>query len=158
MSVVRPCQQLNLGFTLLEIMVALAILALVISSVMSIFSSALTGISKSDLTSEGVLVARNVMESHLLLPELQEGDYSGEVGDLFRWHVDVVSRNVMTEESEPLGSDDTLPIDWLQDDSPLEIFELHVTVEWPDASYPGTVSLTTIQTRIVDTESEETRK
>ncbi len=136
------------GFTLLEVMVALAILALAVSSVMSIFSSALAGISKSDLHSDGMLIARNVLETHLLKPDLKEGEYSGSEKDLYEWSVLVAPRSFVSQEGESLSDGEPLSIDWIQEKSALKMYELVVRVSWPHAAYPGTVTLTTLQARI----------
>ncbi|GEM_PF-1250713 len=142
------------GFTLLEVMVALAIMALAVSSIMGIFSTALAGITKSDLHSEGILIARNVLEEHLLKPDLKEGEYSGSKMDLFNWSVLVVPRSFVTQEGEALSDGEPLSIDWIQEKSALQMYELVVTVSWPNAAYPGSVTFTTLQARI-DTDSEQ---
>jgi prepilin-type N-terminal cleavage/methylation domain-containing protein len=139
------------GFTLLEVMVAVAILGLVVTGIMYVFSNALKGIGKTELYTEGVLVAREAMERTLIQPFLEEGISSGTFNDVFQWEVSILLRETAVESdtldlAEAAGV--TLPIDWMQEESPLRLYEVVVDVTWPDTGYPGHVSLRTLSARV----------
>jgi len=145
------------GFTLLEVMVALAILGMVLTGVMHVFSNSLAGIGKSELHTDGTLVARQVMEEFLLNPELEEGMYTGEMSETFLWQTEVVLRPVETEDMDldVDQNENQIPIDWLEEETPVLIYEIDVTVTWPDANYAGRVNLTTLLAKINPESDEE---
>ena len=146
------------GFTLMEVMVAVAIMGMVLVALMHVFSSLLTGIGKTELYNEGTLVAREVLERSLIGQTLEEGVYSGEVHDMFQWELTVVRRETSLDLQEGIramesGSAD-LAIDWLEEESPLEMYELTVSVSWPDTPYPGKISLSTLRA-IINPEAKD---
>ncbi|MCD6327593.1 type II secretion system protein [bacterium] len=122
------------GFTLLEVMIAMAILAIGLVTVMQLFAGALRlGRIDRGLT-EAVLVAQRRMDELLLMTELDEGfEESGEE-DGYSW----------TQYAEPLyegglGESDEMEgqtadfIEQIQDDEavvPVNVFKLTVTVKW----------------------------
>ena len=145
----------NNGFTLLEVMVAIAIMSLLLTGVMRIFSSSLTGIGKSQLHSEGVLIARQKIEESLINMSLQEGVETGVEDDLFRWKVEIIPQEI--EFADPETPDPVLggPGTWIQEDSPMIIYDVIVTVEWPEAAYPGWIQLQTLACRVEIDQEEE---
>ncbi|MBN1297606.1 prepilin-type N-terminal cleavage/methylation domain-containing protein [bacterium] len=146
------------GFTLMEVMVALAILSVSLVGLMHVFSSLLAGIGKSELYAEGTLVAREVLERNLIEKNLEEGIYTGEVNEMFQWTLVVTRRETALDLQEGQAvmqeSQGHLPIDWLEDDSPLEMYEIVVTVVWPETPYPGQIQLATLR-GIVNMEAED---
>ncbi len=146
----------NKGFTLLEVMVAMAILALVLTGIMQIFSNSLIGIGKSELHTEGTLVARRILESYLLIPDIEEGVYTGIEGDYYQWTVGVRRRETAGDMQEAAVEEQqgALPIDWLDEESLVVLYEIAVEVSWNEASYPGRVKLVTMATRF-DLKDEE---
>jgi prepilin-type N-terminal cleavage/methylation domain-containing protein len=145
------------GFTLMEVMVAMAIMAISLVGLMHVFSSLLAGIGKTELYSEGTLVAREVLERSLIGKKLEEGVYTGEVNQMFQWELTVTRRETsldLQEGVQTVESGSGLPINWLEEESPLEMFELTVEVRWPETPYPGHISLTTLRA-IVNTEADD---
>jgi len=135
----------------MEVMVAVAILGLVVTSVMYVFSNSLKGIGKAELYTEGVMVAREAMERILLRPTLEEGTYEGVVRDNFQWTVQVMPRETAVEAFNAEfteGSGGAMPLDWLQEDTLVRLYEITVTVIWPDSGYPGRVQFSTLSTRV----------
>lgn len=145
------------GFTLLEVMIALAILTLVLTGIMQIFSNSLIGIGKSELHTEGTLVARQILENYLLLPDIEEGVYTGIEGDYYQWTVGVRRRDTTGDLQEAAAEEQNgaLPIDWLDEDSLVVLYEIAVDVSWNEASYPGRVKLVTMATRYDLPDEEE---
>ncbi len=140
----------------MEVMVALAIMAISLVGLMHVFSSLLSGIGKTELYNEGTLVAREVLERHLIGNTLEEGVFNGEVNEMFQWELIVQRRETALDLQEGMLDDETegLPIDWLEEESPLEMYELSVSVSWPNTPYPGRVRLSTLR-GIVNTEAED---
>lgn len=146
------------GFTLMEVMVAIAVMGITLIGLMHIFSSLLSGIGKTELYAEGTLVAREVLERSLIGKNLEEGIYTGEVKQMFLWELVVTQRETALDFERGLieleeSSTAALPINWLEENSPLKMYELSVTVKWPDTPYPGSVNLTTLRA-IVNPEVE----
>ena len=143
------CSSRENGFTLMEVMVALTIMGISLVGLMHVFSTLLTGIGKSELYAEGTLVAREVLERNLIEKHLEEGEFSGEVNEMFLWTLTVTRREtaIDLQEGQILMSESNgqLPINWLEEDSPLEMYEMRVTVTWPDTPYPGRVHLATLR-------------
>ena len=77
------------GFTLLEIMVALAILATGIVSVLELFGSSLRLGGKASQRTQAVIYAQNVMERVLAKEHLEDGQESGEFPNGYRWEARV---------------------------------------------------------------------
>lgn len=148
----------NGGFTLMEVMIALAIMGVALVGLLHVFSNLLSGIGKSELYAEGTLVAREVLERNLIEKTLEEGSYSGEVNEMFQWTLNVARRETALDLQEGQAilneAGGELPINWLEEDSPLEMYELVVTVTWPETPYPGRVQLATLR-GIVNPEAED---
>lgn len=77
------------GFTLLEIMVALAILATGIVTVLELFGGSLRLGSKASQRTQAVIYAQNVMDRVLAKERLEDGEDSGELPGGYRWQVRV---------------------------------------------------------------------
>ena len=150
------------GFTLLEVMVAVAILALVLTGVMNVFTSSLKGIGKTELYTEGVMAARDTMESFLLNPDLTEGTYSGQLDDRFQYSVEVIRRETAVEEEvvQEADANGGYSMGWLDEESPVALYEINTIVSWPDSAMPGSIKLTTMTLRILeeDTDQEDSQQ
>jgi general secretion pathway protein I len=73
------------GFTLLEVMIALAILALGIVTVLELFSGSLhIGVKASRLT-QAAVYAQNIMDRAFAQTRLEDGDDSGEFPGGYTW-------------------------------------------------------------------------
>lgn len=77
------------GFTLLEVMVALAILGMGIVMVIQLFSGGLGLVKTSDDYTRKVLLAREKMADTLLMEKLKEGLTMGVTDDGFSWAVEI---------------------------------------------------------------------
>ncbi|MBI5236994.1 MAG: prepilin-type N-terminal cleavage/methylation domain-containing protein [Deltaproteobacteria bacterium] len=77
------------GFTLLEVMAALAILGIGIVMVIQLFSGGLGLAKASDDYTRKVLVAKEKMADTLLTEKLKEGVTKGVTEDGFSWAVEI---------------------------------------------------------------------
>lgn len=95
------------GFTLLEVLVALTILALGVSIVLSLISGSLGNIRKVQLRTRLVEHAASVMETALLNDSiLQPTSFAGDFLDGTRWSVRV---DEFTPDAPPAPVSSTLP-------------------------------------------------
>jgi len=89
----------NDGFTLIEILVAISILAISLVVILQLFSGGLKSSRLSDEYTRGIFHAREKMGEILLSKDLSEGETEGEFADLFRWKC-LVERIESGEENE----------------------------------------------------------
>ncbi len=111
------------GFTLLEVLVSLAVLGLAVTVVMQLFSANL----KNLFTSEGYVTATLEAQSLLrrwLEEDLSEGTRTGMSENGYRYRV--VIREPLPERTENL---------------PLKLWEVEVNVYWPQGPGEKAVSL-----------------
>lgn len=90
------------GFTLLEIMVAVAILGLAFVVIMQIFSIGLKSSMIDSQYSRAVFLAKTKMNEVLTSLDFEEGEDSGEFEDGYEWTVQI-------EEFERPESDEKVP-------------------------------------------------
>jgi len=77
------------GFTLLEVMVALAVLAVGIVSVLEVFGGSLRLDVKASRRTQAIIYAQNVMDRVLAQPTLQDGEEAGEFPGGYSWRAQV---------------------------------------------------------------------
>jgi len=77
------------GFTLLEVMVAVALFGLSVLFLLQLFSAGLGSAKLTDDYTKAVIYARGKMAEALLDRELSEGVSSGTTEDGFKWSVEV---------------------------------------------------------------------
>lgn len=79
------------GFSLLEILVAFAILSISLGVIFQIYSTSLVGASRSDLSSKAAIIATTQMARVGTEIDVEEGEYSGESEEGFRWVIRLTS-------------------------------------------------------------------
>ena len=89
------------GFTLLEVVVAMAIVGLGVVTLLEIFSLGLRLATRSSTKTEAIVYSRQVMDEVLIRREIQEGGEEGSLGEGHRWSLQV---EPLREESEFLPS------------------------------------------------------
>lgn len=118
------------GFTLLEVLVAVVILAVCLTIVMELFSGAL----KSDYLSKkyvhAVFLAREKMDEILVSRQLSETTKEGEDNDGFRWKTETHSIADAGEVPPKL---------------PFDTFEIRVEVTWGEAGHQRSYEIHTLQ-------------
>ena len=116
------------GFTLLEVLIATAILAIAIAVVIQLFSADLRGIALSDGYVSAVIKANMKMREVLDNGNFSEGVMSEVTDDGYR--IDITMAEALTERTETL---------------PVRIFEIDLTVFWNDGIKEKSYSLKTMQ-------------
>lgn len=78
------------GFTLIETLVAIAVLAISLVVIFQLFSGGLKSSRLSEEYDRAIFHAKEKMEELLLSKELSEGIFEGEFEDAFRWRAEIV--------------------------------------------------------------------
>jgi general secretion pathway protein I len=122
------------GFTLIEVMVALAILGVGLTVIIELFSGGLRLARTSMEYTKAVNYARTKLEEVAVNSTLEEGTGEGESDDkAFRWQVAV--KKV-----------DLLPIDKSMDyKPPIELFQVKIDVFWKSGSKERSTSLESLK-------------
>lgn len=117
------------GFTLLEVLVALALLSIALVVVLQLFSANLRGIAVSEDLAKAVMKAESVMRETLDDEDIAEKSSSETTPDGYR--VDVAITNAEEGRTENLN---------------VKLLQIHVTVHWKDGTKERALSLTTMKT------------
>jgi general secretion pathway protein I len=93
------------GFTLIEVVVAFVLLALVMSTAFEIFSAGMSRAGQLEERSRALVIAQSRMASVGVEETLKEGDSSGESEDrMYRWSVSVKRTGEGEDSGKPAPS------------------------------------------------------
>ena len=120
----------SLGFSLLEVMVAFTILAMLLGALFQVFSGGMHAARSGDRYTRATVIAQSQLAALGVEYPLGEGIVSGTVDDDYHWRVTVA----------PYG-DDELPAASVL----LEPLLVNVEVFWEEGGTPHSVSLTTLR-------------
>lgn len=112
------------GFTLIEVMVATAVMAIGLVSALQIFSSSMLLAGSSARQTEALVLARSLIDEAMWRAELVEESYNGEA-DEFGWSVEIfpIERSLVALDAGPgLGAGDS--------ESEWELFAIRAVVTW----------------------------
>ncbi len=133
------------GFTLIEVLVAMMILAVSMVMIMQLFSGGLKSESLSRDYNHAILHARATMEETLLREPLEEGIEEGEFDDGFRWKTEVALHEPPDEALEEDEEEEPLPL-------PVKLLAVTVEIGWPGES-ERTYRITTL--KVVENDDED---
>jgi general secretion pathway protein I len=97
------------GFTLMEILISLAILAVALAAVMQAFSGGLRAASASERQATAILLARSLLERVGRDVPLAPGEQSGVTEDGYRWLVRMQPAQII--DPERVADSPVLPYD-----------------------------------------------
>ena len=106
------------GFTLIEIVVAFAILALGLGIAMQIASGAMRNARQAATRTDAALYAQSLLDTVGVGERLKEGSSSGDFNDQFAWKLDASKYEIETETPIEPGM------------SPVELYRLELLVTW----------------------------
>lgn len=110
------------GFTLIEVVIALAILGVALTVIIELFSGGLRLGRASVEYTKAVNFARMKMEEIAIKPNIQEGTDEGEFDPTYRWQVEIKKMDLLSGQKDR----DLNP--------PVELFQVKVNVLWKSGS------------------------
>ena len=117
------------GFTLLEIMVALSIMAVGLVAVLELFAGSLRLTGKASHRTQAVIHAQNVMDGLFAQSFLEDGEEDGELPDGFFWRAYV--QEIFPDETEIGGVGIEDPAQDRQTTS-FHLKEITVSIGWEE--------------------------
>jgi len=117
------------GFTLLEVMVAMAILGIGLTVIIELFSGGLRLGRTSEEYTKAVGYARMKLEEISLAKSLEEGIQEGEFDPEYRWQVEVKKVDLL-----PPGKETTYQ-------PPVALYSLRIDVLWKSGTRERTTAL-----------------
>ena len=126
------------GFTLIEIMVTLAILGIVLTVIIELFSGGLRLARKSQDYSRAVFYGRQLLEELCLQDEISEKEETGEFEGGYTWKYQMKPVSVLIEEDD-------------KRDFSLKVYSVKVIVSWPGGETEKNIDFETLKT-VVETE------
>jgi len=124
------------GFTLLEVMIATAIAAIGIVSLLELFGGSMRLARLSSEQSHAMAIASSVMDHVLWRAELPEKEVEDDVGE---YHY-----TIAIEAVDPLfGSTEDEPLEDISDD--YELYEISVLVTWGESDPPKSIILKSLR-------------
>jgi general secretion pathway protein I len=115
------------GFTLVEIIVALAILALSLNAILPAISDALWRTGEAEAQAEAASLARSLLAQAGSAVALNDGAAAGQFDSGFRWRLQVAPYG---------GADQTMPV---------RAYKVVAEVSWDDARGERSIALTTLR-------------
>lgn len=109
------------GFTLLEIIVALSLLAIGLGLAMQIATGAMRNAKRAAERTEAALYAQSLLDGVGVGERLEVGRSTGEFGDDYRWELDVSEHEIEAPDGSA-GIDPAL--------APVQLYRLELLVSW----------------------------
>jgi general secretion pathway protein I len=118
------------GFTLIETLVAISVLAISLVVLLQLFSGGLKSSKLSDEYTRGIFHAREKMDEILLAEELTEGVIDGQFDDGFRWRAKALHLDI--EEAKDVKL-------------PFRAFNINVNVMWDEGDHEKHFAISAIK-------------
>lgn len=131
------------GFTLIEVVVAMAILGVGIAVIIELFSGGLRLVRTSGEYTQAVNYGRVKMEEMTVKPSLNEGTEEGEFDGTYRWQVDVKRMDLLPAKIET----DFKP--------PVELYQVKIHVLWKSGLRERSTMLETYRTIRLEEEEQK---
>ena len=128
--ITKPISNTNRGFALIEILVAVSVLAISLVVIFQLFSGGLKSRKLSEQYARGVFHAREKMAEILLTPVLSEGETQGEFEDAYEWQA-VVTRVVSGDDEEKL---------------PVVLLNIKIQINWREGEKEKSFVIDTLKT------------
>ena len=122
------------GFTLIEILVALALLGLTIGAIASVLANSSRGYNAAGNVQTALSLAEDKLESAGVTGSLHSGQTEGRFDNRFSWRTAVTPY----EDKPPAGAADARPDGY-------ELFRIEVTVGWREGVRDTQIALSTVR-------------
>ncbi|MEM9533702.1 MAG: type II secretion system protein [Pseudomonadota bacterium] len=106
------------GFTLLEVLAAFVVFALLFTTTLKIMSASARNVTRSADYSQAALWAQSRMDLVGIDPPIEEGNWEGEFDDEYRWTLDIQAYDVLDELSADLA------------ETPVDLYYVELQVFW----------------------------
>lgn len=126
------------GFSLLEVIAAVLLLAIAFASLMRVAGSSLNLTARSAERSEAAMWARSLLDSAFALEPIRTGRSSGRFDERYRWQLDVQPFTVPTD-ARAGGPQPRAPA------SPLRLYRLDLDVTWKSAGHDYRARFSTLR-------------
>ena len=134
-----PAATRQRGFTLIEIVVAFAILSIGLGIAMQIAGGAMRNASQAATRTDAALYAQSLLDTVGVGERLEEGTSNGEFGEKFRW----------TLRAEPYEIESETPIE--PGMAPVQLYRLELVVSWDVGDKEQQASFVTLRALTPDT-------
>ncbi|MFZ0870053.1 MAG: prepilin-type N-terminal cleavage/methylation domain-containing protein [Rhodanobacter sp.] len=124
------CARRQRGFSLLEVIAAIMLLAVAFTALMKVAGSAISLTQNAAEHSEAAMWARGKLDSAFVGESLQTGSSSGQFNAKFRWQLDVTPWNQVGVA--PPGA-------------PLHLYQLDLDVLWGPPGHPRSAHFRTLR-------------
>ena len=125
------CKRYSRAYTLIEVLVAMMVLALSLTIIFRIFSSGLRNIGVASEYARAVMVAESVLAATGRTERLEPGETRGMLFDKYHWE-----RSVTAYQADAASATGEFPLD---------AYYVTVTVDWPARGNPRRLDLSTLQ-------------
>jgi general secretion pathway protein I len=126
------------GFTLLEVIAAVLLLAITFASLMRVAGSSLNLTARSAERTQAAMWARSLLDSAFVLEPIRTGRSSGRFDERYSWRLDV----------QPFQPPATAPASGPQPRvpaSPLKLYRLDLDVTWKSAGHDYAARFSTLR-------------
>ena len=131
------------GFTLMEVVIALAILGIGLMVIIELFSGGLRLARTSEEYTRAMNYGRMKMEEISSKQNIEEGTEEGKFDDTFRWQVGVKKVDILQVDK----SIDFKP--------PVELFQVKVDILWTSGSKERSASIESFKTKKTGTDEKK---
>jgi len=125
------------GFSLLEVLVAFTLMALIVVVLMRVFSGGLQGISLAEDYARASSIAESMLARVGADVEVKEGNTTGEVAGRYRWTIAVVPQRDEQAAAQQAGQ--------IQQMLPVMLHRVDVTVLWEEYGRERRIQLSTLR-------------
>jgi general secretion pathway protein I len=126
------------GFTLLEVIAAVLLLAITFASLMRVAGSSLNLTARSAERTQAAMWARSLLDSAFVLEPIRTGRSSGRFDQRYRWQLDVQPYQ-LPAATQANGPQPRAPA------SPLKLYRLDLQVMWRSGGHDYTARFDTLR-------------
>ena len=127
------------GFTLIEALVAVTLLALLFGALMPVFQQGLAVLRSGDRHTRAVLLAQSILDRQLVRDSTdqasaREGTEHGDYED-YSWQVIRAPYHGATADGQSEAADEAIVAQSGAQTSPFELLQISVVVRWPENEF-----------------------